>query len=68
MAIAPLEVADLHDHETAFNADNMQDLCLSWSPRGAMLAGVTIGAGLIQDPNGDPNQAQRFRVRPTPRP
>jgi len=58
--IAPLDVADLHDHPTAANADNMHDLCLPRPPRGAKLAGVTIGAGLIQDPNGDPNLAQRF--------
>jgi hypothetical protein len=62
VAIAPLEVADLHDHETSFNADNMHDLCLPRPPRGATLAGVTIGADLIQDPNGDPNEAQRFLV------
>jgi hypothetical protein len=60
VAIAPLEVADLHDHETAFNADNMHDLCLPRPPRGATLAGITIGADLIQDPNGDPNEAQDF--------
>jgi hypothetical protein len=62
IAIAPLEVADLHDHETSFNADNMHDLCLPHLPRGAKLAGVKIAAGLIQDPNGDPNLAQMFRV------
>jgi hypothetical protein len=62
VAIAPLEVADLHDHETSFNADNMHDLCLPRPPRGTTLAGITIGAGLIQDPNGDPNEAQRFKV------
>jgi hypothetical protein len=62
VAIAPLEVADLHDHETSFNADNMHDLCLPEAPRGARLAGVTIGADLIQDPDGDPNLAQRFKV------
>lgn len=61
LAVAPLEVADLHDHESAFNADNMHDLCLPRPPRGAVLAAVTIGANLIQDPNGDPNEAQRFR-------
>ena len=61
VAIAPLEVADLHDHDAAFNADNMHDLCLP-PPRGATLAGVTIGGGLIQDPNGDPNTAQKFRA------
>ncbi len=62
LAIAPLEVADLHDHETSFNADNMHDLCLPLLPRGAKLTGVTIAADLIQDPNGDPNTAQKFRV------
>jgi hypothetical protein len=62
VAIAPLEVADLHDHETSFNADNMHDLCLPQPPRGATLAGITIGAGLIQDPDGDPNEAQDFAV------
>ncbi len=61
-SIAPLEVADLHDHPSAANADNMHDLCLPRLPRGAKLTEVTIGAGLIQDPNGDPNAAQKFRV------
>jgi hypothetical protein len=62
VAIAPLEVADLYDHESSFNADNMHDLCLAEVPRGALLAEVTIGADLIQDPDGDPNLAQRFKV------
>lgn len=62
VAVAPLEVADLHDHESSFNADNMHDLCLPRPPRGAKLAAVTIAAGLIQDPNGDPNLAQKFRT------
>ena len=62
VAIPPLEVADLHDHESSFNADNMHDLCLPPIPRGARLAGVTIAADLIQDPNGDPNLAQSFRA------
>jgi hypothetical protein len=62
IAIAPLEVADLYDHESAFNADNMHDLCLPEIPRGARLAGVTIGADLIQDPDGDPNLAQHFAL------
>lgn len=64
VAKAPLEVADLNDHESSFNADNMHDLCLSPPPPGAKLTGVTIAAGLIQDPNGDPNPAQTFRVKP----
>jgi hypothetical protein len=63
VAIAPLEVADLYDHETSFNADNMHDLCLARVPRGAKLAGVKIAADLIQDPDGDPNEAQDFRLR-----
>lgn len=67
VAVAPLAVADLHDHATAANADNMHDLCLPRPPRGAKLTGVTIGGGLIQDPNGDPNVAQKFRApRPGP--
>jgi hypothetical protein len=62
VAVAPLDVADLHDHATSANADNMHDLCLKRRPRGAKLTGVTIGRGLIQDPNGDPNVAQKFRA------
>lgn len=62
VALAPLEVADLHDHPSAANADNMHDLCLPRPPRGAKLAGVSIGGELIQDPNGDPNLAQKFRT------
>lgn len=62
LAIAPLDVADLHDHPSAANADNMHDLCLPRPPRGAKLKGVTIAGGLIQDPNGDPNAAQNFRT------
>jgi hypothetical protein len=58
--IAPLEVADLNDHQSSFNADNMHDLCLPEVPRRAKLTGVTIAADLIQDPNGDPNLAQKF--------
>ncbi len=65
VAVAPLDVADLHDHRSSFNADNMHDLCLPRLPRGAKLRRVTIAAGLIQDPNGDPNVAQKFRA---PRP
>ena len=62
VAIAPLDIADLHDHASSANADNMHDLCLPRLPRGAKLTGVTIGGGLIQDPNGDPNAAQKFRT------
>jgi hypothetical protein len=65
VAVAPLDVADLHDHASSANADNMHDLCLPRPPRGAKLTGVTIGGGLIQDPNGDPNVAQKF-IAPRP--
>jgi hypothetical protein len=62
VAVAPLDVADLHDHATSANADNMHDLCLPRLPRGATLTSVRIGGGLIQDPNGDANVAQKFRA------
>jgi hypothetical protein len=61
VAVAPLAVADLHDHASSANADNNHDLCLPRLPRGTKLTGVTIRGGLIQDPNGDPNLAQKFR-------
>jgi hypothetical protein len=50
IAVAPLDVADLHDHASSANADNMHDLCLPRPPGGAKLTGATIGAGLIQNP------------------
>jgi hypothetical protein len=62
VAVAPLAIADLHDHATSANADNMHDLCLPRRPRDAKLTAVTLGRGLIQDPNGDPNLAQKFRA------
>lgn len=62
VAIAPRAVADLNDHPNVANADNMHDLCLPEPPRGARLVGVTVGRMLIQDPNRDPNRAQKFRV------
>jgi len=65
LAVTPLDVADLHDHPSSANADNMHDLCLPRPPRGAKLTGVTIGDGLIQDPNGDPNVAQKLRAPTT---
>src|SRR5664279_1897328 len=67
-AIAPLEVADLHDHASSFNADNMHDLCLPRLPSGARRTGVTIGGGLIQDPDGDHNLAQKFSTAAGHRP
>jgi hypothetical protein len=67
VAIAPLDVSDLHDHANSFNADNMHDLCLPPLPQGAKLREVRIAGGLIQDPNGDPNLAQRFRTPAGPR-
>jgi hypothetical protein len=48
------------DHANIANDDNNHDLCLPQPPRGTTLTGVTIGADLIQDPNGDPNVAQNF--------
>ena len=70
VAFAPLAVA-FHHHAKVANDDNNQDLCLPRLPRGAELTGVSIGGGLIQDPNGDANVPQNFRlprpVRPTRR-
>ena len=63
LSIAPLAVADLNDHSAAAMADNMHDLCLPAVPRTARLRGITLAADLVQDPNGDPNAAQRFFVR-----
>ena len=60
----PLAVADLLDHGgTAAMDDNMHDLCLPRVPRGAKLHAIKIGADLVQDPNGDPNDRQTFVVR-----
>lgn len=66
--VAPLDVADLYDHPSAANADNMHDLCLPPPPGCGVLTGVTIAGGLIQDPNGDPNDAQQFRAFDPPEP
>jgi hypothetical protein len=62
--VRPLAVADLADHSTDAMDDNMHDLCLPDVPTGAVLSEVDIDAGLLQDPNGDPNPAQHFVVNP----
>lgn len=62
VSVAPKAVADLNDHPSVANADNMHDLCLPEPPCGARLIGVTMSGNLIQDPNGDPNRAQKFRA------
>ncbi|MDD2817431.1 MAG: hypothetical protein PHN51_01385 [Candidatus Nanopelagicales bacterium] len=59
----PLAVADLADHSTPAMDDNMHDLCLPKVPKGAVLSQIRIGAKFLQDPNGDPNAVQRFKVR-----
>lgn len=59
--VKPLAVGDLADHKKTANDDNMHDLCLPALPKGAVLNAVTIGAGQIQDPNGDPNDKQKLR-------
>jgi hypothetical protein len=61
--VRPLAVADLADHATPAMDDNMHDLCLPKVPVGARLTEVRIGANFLQDPNGDPNLVQRFKVR-----
>jgi hypothetical protein len=61
--VRPLAVADLADHSTTAMDDNMHDLCLPKVAAGAVLTEIRIGANLLQDPNGDPNLAQRFQVQ-----
>jgi hypothetical protein len=60
--IRPLAVADLADHSTSAMDDNMHDLCLPRVANGAKLTEVRIGGNFLQDPNGDPNLVQRFKV------
>lgn len=61
--VRPLAVADLADHSTTAMDDNMHDLCLPKVPAGAVLKEIRIGANFLQDPNGDPNLVQRFKVQ-----
>jgi hypothetical protein len=61
--VRPLAVADLADHSTPAMDDNMHDLCLPKVPAGAVLSEVRVGAKFLQDPNGDPNLVQHFKVR-----
>lgn len=63
--VRPLAVADLADHSTPAMDDNMHDLCLPKVPAGAVLTEVRVGAKFLQDPNGDPNLVQHFKVRAT---
>jgi hypothetical protein len=63
--VRPLAVADLADHSTPAMDDNMHDLCLPKVPAGAVLSEVRVGAKFLQDPNGDPNLVQHFKVRAT---
>lgn len=61
--VRPLAVADLADHSTNAMDDNMHDLCLPKVPAGAVLKEIRIGGNFLQDPNGDPNLVQRFKVK-----
>jgi hypothetical protein len=61
--VRPLAVADLADHSTTPMDDNMHDLCLPKVPSGARLTEIRVGANLLQDPNGDPNVVQHFKIR-----
>lgn len=63
LEIKPLSVADLNDH-SSYPAldDNMHDLCIPASPPESHLSEIRIDEKLVQDPNGDPNEAQYFIV------
>lgn len=61
--LTPLAIGDLSDHPPkVFLDDNMHDLCLPEAPPGAVLKAIEIAANSLQDPNGDPNDAQRFEL------
>ncbi|HEY0467388.1 MAG TPA: hypothetical protein VGC79_24480 [Polyangiaceae bacterium] len=63
-SLTPLAIGDLSDHPPkVFLDDNMHDLCLPDVPSGAVLKAIEIGANRLQDPNGDPNDAQTFQLR-----
>ena len=57
VSIAPLALGDLND------GDNMHDLCLPELPKNAKLWSVSLPANLVQDPNGDPNRLQNFKLK-----
>ncbi|MBM3664805.1 MAG: hypothetical protein FJW92_03295 [Actinobacteria bacterium] len=65
IAVQPIGLGDLLDHPQpgapAAKDDNMHDLCLPSVPARARPSGVNVGAGIVEDPNGDPNGAQEFR-------
>jgi hypothetical protein len=61
LEISPLSVADLNDHPFRLSLDdNMHDLCLPPIPPDSQLSEIRIDQNLVQDPNGDPNEAQHF--------
>ena len=57
VSTAPLALGDLND------GDNMHDLCLPELPKDAKLWSVGLPANLVQDPNGDPNPLQNFKLK-----
>lgn len=57
ISISPLALGDLND------GDNMHDLCLPEIPKNATLRSVGLPANLVQDPNGDPNHTQSFKLK-----
>ncbi|MEN9768366.1 MAG: hypothetical protein RLZZ32_2326 [Cyanobacteriota bacterium] len=57
VTLAPLDLGDLND------GDNMHDLSFPAIPSGAKLKRISLPRRLVEDPNGDPNPAQRFRLR-----
>ena len=56
VSIAPLAIGDLND------GDNMHDLCLPELPKNAKIWSVELPENLVQDPNGDPNPPQKFKL------
>jgi hypothetical protein len=56
VTLAPLDLGDLND------GDNMHDLSFPAIPLGARLRSISLPRRLVEDPNGDPNPAQRFKI------
>jgi len=57
VSTAPLALGDLND------GDNMHDLCLQELPKNARILSLGLPANLVQDPNGDPNPSQNFKLK-----
>jgi len=56
-SLTPLDIGDLND------GDNMHDLSFPEIPADAKLLSIILPNGYVEDPNGDPNPSQSFRLK-----